>query len=146
MQAEIDDLLSDGYAEHERKHHGDILERVLEGLEAIEVAETPAQREAALAALPSETGEDEQLDLLLSELKASTMWVSDFGMALRMTIARAQYVKRLVEPTRMDRKLPILYGHPPAAAGEQPVDRHEQGRQAETVDLRAPGDGEGSDE
>jgi hypothetical protein len=123
MQAEIDELLSDEYAERERRAHADILQRVLEGLEAIEVAETPAEREAALAALPDETGEDEQLDLLLSELKASTMWVSDFGMTLRMTIARAQYVKRLVQPTKMARELPILYGSPPAAVGERPVDR-----------------------
>ena len=125
MQAEIDELLSDEYAERERQQHVDILQRVLEGLEAIEVAETPEQREAALAALPDETGEDEQLDLLLSELKASTMWVSDFGMTLRMTIARAQYVQRLVQPTKMTRELPVLYGWPPAEAGERPVDKHE---------------------
>jgi hypothetical protein len=131
MQAEIDELLSEEYVDRERKAHLDILERVLEGLEAIEVAATPAEREAAIALLPSDTGEDEQLDLLLSELKASTMWVSDFGMALRMTIARARFVKQLVEPTRMDRKLPVLYGHPPAAAGERPIDLHEAAEEAD---------------
>jgi hypothetical protein len=125
MQAEIDELLSVEYAQRERRHHVAILQRVLDGLEAIEVAETPAQREAALAALPAETGEDEQLDLLLSDLKASTMWVSDLGMTVRMAIARAQYVQRLIQPTKMSRSLPILYGWPPAEAGQRPVDRHE---------------------
>jgi hypothetical protein len=123
MQAEIDELLSDEYAEKERSQHVAILQRVLDGLVAIETAETAAEREAALAALPAETGEDEKLDELLAQLKASTMWVSDFGMTLRMTIARAQYVKRLVQPTKMARGLPILYGSPPAAVGERPVDR-----------------------
>lgn len=125
MQAEIDDLLSVDYAARQREQHVAILQRVLEGLEAIEVAETPAEREAALAALPAETGEDEQLDLLLSDLKASSMWVSDFGMTLRMAIARAQFVHRLVQPTKMSRSLPVLYGWPPAEAGQRPVDRHE---------------------
>jgi hypothetical protein len=125
MQAEIDELLSDEYADRERKGHVDILQRVLSGLGAIEVAETPEERQAAIAALPAETGEDAQLDLLLSELKASTMWMSDFGMTLRMTIARAQYVQRLVQPTKMVRKLPVLYGWPPAEQGRRPVDQHE---------------------
>jgi hypothetical protein len=125
MQAEIDELLSVEYAARERQQHVAILQRVLDGLEAIEVAETPEQREAALAALPAETGEDEQLDLLLSDLKSSTMWVSDLGMTVRMAIARAQYVQRLIQPTKMSRSLPILYGWPPAEAGQRPVDRHE---------------------
>jgi hypothetical protein len=123
MQAEIDELLSDQYADKERSQHVAILQRVLEGLQAIETAGSDAEREAALAALPSATGEDLELDELLAQLKQSTMWVSDFGMTLRMTIARAQYVARLVQPTKMARSLPILYGSPPAAAGERPVDR-----------------------
>lgn len=125
MQAEIDELLSVEYAERERQQHVAILQRVLEGLEAIEVAETPAEREAAIAALPDATGEDAQLDLLLSDLKSSSMYVSDFGMTLRMAIARAQYVRRLVQPTKMTRTLPVLYGWPPAEAGQRPVDLHE---------------------
>jgi hypothetical protein len=42
MQAEIDELLSDEYAEKERSQHVAILQRVLDGLVAIETAETAA--------------------------------------------------------------------------------------------------------
>ncbi|MDZ7732401.1 MAG: hypothetical protein U5R31_04170 [Acidimicrobiia bacterium] len=54
-QGEIDELLSPGYAERERQQHVDVLQRVLAGLEAIEVAETPEEPRSALDALPTAT-------------------------------------------------------------------------------------------
>jgi len=112
MQSEIDTLLDPAYEEREKQQHLRLLERVLNGLQAIEVAETDAAREAALAALPSATGEDAELDALLSQLKTSSIYVTDFGMTLKVAIGRAEYVRQLIAPTKLGTKLPFLNGDP----------------------------------
>src|SRR5262245_24608229 len=101
MKAEIDTLLDPEYAAAEKKQHLQLLQRVLEGLEAIEVASTDDERRAALEALPEETGQDAELDALLAQLKSSSIFVSDFGMTLKIAIGRAQYVRQLVAPTKL---------------------------------------------
>ncbi|MDZ7732402.1 MAG: hypothetical protein U5R31_04175 [Acidimicrobiia bacterium] len=66
--------------------------------------------------------------------------MSDFGMTLRLTIARAQYVKRLVQPTRMGRTLPVLYGWPPGEKGQRPIDDVDRVEEQGLVDPGPPGD------
>jgi hypothetical protein len=114
VKAEIDTLLDPDYAAHEKAQHLTLLQRVLEGLEAIEVASTEEERRAALEALPEETGQDDELDALLAQLKSSSLYMSDFGMTLKIAIGRAQYVRQLVAPTKLGTKLPFLYADDPA--------------------------------
>jgi hypothetical protein len=118
MRAEIDTLLDPDYAAQEKAQHLNLLQRVLEGLEAIEVASSDEERRAALEALPDETGQDEELDALLAQLKSSSLYVSDFGMTLKIAIGRAQYVRQLVAPTKLGTKLPFLYAEDPDLAGD----------------------------
>lgn len=90
-----------------------ILEKVLAGLEALDVAETPEERRAALAQLPSSTGQDAELDALLEHIRSSSIFVDDFGMSVKLALARARYLRRLTAPTKLRRRLPILYGNRP---------------------------------
>ncbi|GIU84988.1 MAG: hypothetical protein KatS3mg008_1763 [Acidimicrobiales bacterium] len=94
-----------------------ILEKVLAGLEALEVAETPEERRAAIAQLPSSTGQDAELDALLEHIRSSSIFVDDFGMSVKLALARARYLRRLTAPTKLRRRLPILYGRRPQRLG-----------------------------
>jgi hypothetical protein len=122
MQSEIDGLLDRDEQSRDQQSHVVLLERVLDGLHAIETAQSADERQAAIDELPESTGEDAQLDRLLHELRDTSIYVQDLGMTVRLAIGRIEYIKRLVAPTQKQRELPVLFGWPLPPPEERPAE------------------------